>query len=35
MLRSDVNKEGGYVGEWVGAWKHIGYGVSELPPDYS
>jgi hypothetical protein len=26
---------GGYVGGSVGVWKHLGYGVPELPPYYT
>jgi hypothetical protein len=36
LLRSSVFiEEGGYVCGWVGAWRHLGYGVPEPPPDYS
>jgi hypothetical protein len=32
FIRSSAfNKQGGYVGGWVGAWRHLGYGVPELP----
>jgi hypothetical protein len=33
-LRSSAfSEEDGYVGGWVGAWRHSGYGVPELPLD--
>jgi hypothetical protein len=35
LHHSTLNEEGGYVGGWVGSWRHLGYGVPELPPDYS
>jgi hypothetical protein len=35
LCHSAIKEEGVYVGGWVGAWRHLGYGVPELPPDYS
>jgi hypothetical protein len=30
-----VTLRGSYVGEWIGTWRHLGYGVPELPLDCS
>jgi hypothetical protein len=35
LRRTAINEEGGYISGWVGAWRHFGYGVPELPPGYS
>jgi hypothetical protein len=36
LLRSSIfSKEGGSVVGWVGPWRHLGYGIPELPLAYS
>jgi hypothetical protein len=32
---SGFNEKGGYIGIYIGAWRHLGYGIPELSPDYS
>lgn len=35
LLSSSFSENGDYISGCVGAWRYLGYGVPELPPDSS